>query len=346
MTKVKCVCKNCKREFEVYPSDIKQGKERFCSKKCQYTFQSKKMEQICLVCNKKFFVKPYIVKKGWGNLCSQECMGIYLRKRDTVKCDYCGKEIEILSSKSKRYKKHYCNANCRDAFKKSITTSRSNRTKKKPIVNNKVNHTCKECGKEFEVLLSNIKKGKGKYCSENCRHPKREIIVKEDHALIPLTQNKFAVIDLEDIPLAKKYIWWVQRKKDTYYACGRPINNKNERVKLHRIILGLKKDDGILVDHRDRNGLNCKRNNIRLCNNSQNMQNSIPLDGCSSKYKGASYRKDIKRYVSLICLNGKLMHLGCFKDEIEAAKAYDKKALELFGEFARTNFPRENYGIR
>lgn len=210
----------------------------------------------------------------------------------------------------------------------------------------KVKCVCKNCGKEFYKSEWAIRNGKGKYCNESCRHPKRGIVVKEDHALVLLTQNKSAIIDLGDVSLAKRYIWWAQKKKDNYYACGRPINNKNKRVKLHRVILGLEDNDQILVDHKNRNGLDCRRNNLRLCNNSQNMQNSIPLKGCSSKYKGVSYRKDLKKYTSMICLNGKLMFLGTFIDEIEAAKAYDREALELFGEFARTNFPRENYGVR
>ena len=94
----------------------------------------------------------------------------------------------------------------------------------------------------------------------------------------------------------------------------------------------------LLVDHIDHNGLNNCRSNLRLSTMAQNVRNTISRGG-SSKYKGVHWCKRSKKWTGQICFNGKGHHLGGFRDEIEAAKAYDKRAKELHGEFACLNFP-------
>ena len=107
---------------------------------------------------------------------------------------------------------------------------------------------------------------------------------------------------------------------------------------LHRLILGLKPGDPN-VDHKDGNGLNNLRNNLRLATQSQNCMNRQKTWGIS-KYKGVSWDKDVNKWRSHIAKNGSQICLGRYISEIEAAEAYDKKAIELFGEFARLNFPK------
>jgi hypothetical protein len=105
-------------------------------------------------------------------------------------------------------------------------------------------------------------------------------------------------------------------------------------VYMHRSVLRAPK--GKLVDHRDMDGLNNLRSNLRIATQSENQRNrrSSPH---TSRYKGVSiYRGN--RWRAKIVLNGHQTHVGHFVDEVEAARAYDKKARELFGEFARTNF--------
>jgi hypothetical protein len=104
---------------------------------------------------------------------------------------------------------------------------------------------------------------------------------------------------------------------------------------MHQLILRTK-----YIDHIDGNGLNNTRGNLRIATTKQNTWNrkkrTIPT---SSKYKGVSVIKGRDRWQCRIYANGTRFFLGYFASEIEAARAYDKKAIELFGEFARLNFP-------
>ena len=105
---------------------------------------------------------------------------------------------------------------------------------------------------------------------------------------------------------------------------------------MHREIMHAPK--GMVVDHIDGNSLNNRRSNLRLCTVSQNHQNRRRTYG-SSKYKGAWWDKRRNKWVAAITFKGKYIYLGFFDNEIDAGKAYDRKAAELFGEFAYLNFP-------
>ena len=166
---------------------------------------------------------------------------------------------------------------------------------------------------------------------------------------IPLTQNKFAMVDDEDFDELSKYNWCVEKKSNgMFYASRSSLSNKEKRhtVYMHRQILGLTKNDGKQTDHINHNGLDNKRSNIRVCSYAQNQQNRKLIKNKTSKYKGVSWSKGQihkgKQYkgkwLAHIVYEGKALHLGLFNDEIEAAKAYDQKAKELFGEFAYINF--------
>ena len=109
---------------------------------------------------------------------------------------------------------------------------------------------------------------------------------------------------------------------------------------MHRLIL--KAEKGQVCDHINHNGLDNRRKNLRLCTNSQNFGNQRKRPNKSSIYKGVCfYKRDSKWQVGIEC-NYKKYYLGRFDNEIEAAKVYDKKAAELFGEFAYTNFGGQN----
>lgn len=96
---------------------------------------------------------------------------------------------------------------------------------------------------------------------------------------------------------------------------------------------------GFIVDHRDHEGLNNTRTNLRLATRSQNSCNNKKTRGRSSKYKGVS--RDKRGYWrAKIHFKGKHIFLGYFDNEIDAARAYDKAAKELHGEFAVLNFPQ------
>jgi len=94
---------------------------------------------------------------------------------------------------------------------------------------------------------------------------------------------------------------------------------------------------GKVVDHKDHDTLNCKRNNLRVCTYAQNSANMLPKEGGKSKYKGVTINAS-GAYQTSITHHYVPMYLGSFKSEKKAARFYDKAALHLKGEFAYTNF--------
>lgn len=155
--------------------------------------------------------------------------------------------------------------------------------------------------------------------------------------LIPLSQGKYALVDAEDYPKLARHKWSATRGKTTFYALRHV--GRNKKIMMHRDVMN--PPDNLLVDHIDHNGLNNTKNNLRLATYHQNNVNRIKTrtNKCSSKYKGVSLHKRDKLYHASICCNGKKYKLGSFKNETDAAKAYDKKARKLFCEFACLNFP-------
>lgn len=155
---------------------------------------------------------------------------------------------------------------------------------------------------------------------------------------IPLTQEKFAIVDDEDYERINQYKWYARKGGNTYYAMrAMPIqNSKQQWVFMHKEILGLPKS--IETDHRNGYGLDNRKANLRPATHQQNQWNQQSHYKGTSQYKGVCWNKLSKKWVAYIELNGKQYHLGCFDNEIEAAKVYDRKAIEWFGEFARTNF--------
>jgi len=102
---------------------------------------------------------------------------------------------------------------------------------------------------------------------------------------------------------------------------------------MHNAIMGQKG-----IDHHDADALNNQRYNLRRSNQSQNMANQRKTRG-SSKYKGVSWSKDKKKWEAKVKKDGHTHHLGRFRDEVDAALAYNLVAYELFGDFARLNTP-------
>jgi len=153
--------------------------------------------------------------------------------------------------------------------------------------------------------------------------------------LIPLTQNKFAIVDDNDFERLNQWKWYAVQEKHTWYAVRAIWNNGRAiTIPMHRDILN--SPNGMETDHKDHNGLNNCRYNLRLASRMQNQHNRESHCG-TSKYKGVSWHKRDKKWQSQIRVNRKLVHLGCFDNEIEAAKVYNIKATELFGEFAYVN---------
>lgn len=161
-----------------------------------------------------------------------------------------------------------------------------------------------------------------------------------DIMAIPLSQGLYALVDGKDYERLNRYKWYAYKAKNTYYAGRNEYkkvvpNRKQIIIPMHRDILGLKTGDGKYTDHINHCGLDNREYNIRICTNQQNCQNQ-KISNHTSKYKGVSWHK--QKWQAQICYSRKCIYLGLFNNEIEAAKIYDKKAKELFGEFANCNF--------
>lgn len=160
--------------------------------------------------------------------------------------------------------------------------------------------------------------------------------------LYPLAHGKVALVDDEDHAGLSAYRWTavVHRKArggvKTWYAVrvfradGRQVT-----VLMHRLIMGAA--EGEEIDHRDSDGLNNQRANLRRCSTAQNAQNMRDRPG-SSSFKGVSWHGGERKWRATIRVAGKQLHLGLYVDEAHAARVYDAAAREHFGEFARPNF--------
>ena len=154
---------------------------------------------------------------------------------------------------------------------------------------------------------------------------------------IQLANNKgIALVDDEDFEELNRHKWHLLGSKYGLYAvtCTKQVN-RWVNVLMHRIIMHAQK--GQYIDHKDVNGLNNQKTNLRFCTNSQNCMN-WKARLATSVYKGVCWEKRRKKWSAQIGLNYKKIHIGYFDTAKEAAKAYDTKAKEFYGEFARLNF--------
>lgn len=156
--------------------------------------------------------------------------------------------------------------------------------------------------------------------------------------------EKIMLIDDEDYEKIKDRTVVLNHDKSTgnFYArlnvyCAIEKKMKTA-LKVHRVLLDAKQ--GEIVDHINHNTLDNRKCNLRICTNSENQRNTRSRRNSTSKYKGVQYRKDSKKWRARITCTEKGyrdFNIGTFCSEIEAAKAYNKKARELFGEFAFLN---------
>ena len=155
---------------------------------------------------------------------------------------------------------------------------------------------------------------------------------------LKLSQGQLATVDDVEFECVSKFKWSASRRENTYYAYHNEHTSRGlKRVYLHRFILGIT-DPKILVDHRDRNGLNCQRSNLRICTSSQNQANSKVSKNKIGEYKGVYWDGRRKKWEVKIMYKRRSRFLGYFDDPVQGAKMYDLMARKLFGEFAKTNF--------
>lgn len=168
--------------------------------------------------------------------------------------------------------------------------------------------------------------------------------VPEGATLIPLTQGQVCLVDIEDLPRLQHHKWYAAKanhgsRAETFYVRAK-IAGKS--VPLHRFLLDVT-DPNLTVDHKNHDTLDNRKENLRLVDRNQSMQNRRGWYNKGNRdgipYKGV-YRTG-QRFRSVIKKNKQIYDLGRFDTPEEAARAYDEMAIKLHGEFAVINFPSE-----
>lgn len=161
---------------------------------------------------------------------------------------------------------------------------------------------------------------------------------------IMFPKGGFAQVDDEDFVRLSPYSW---HKHHLGYAFAR-IGANGKKELMHRFIIDA--PTGLFVDHVNGDKLDNRKINLRLCSPHDNARSKTTKSKSSSGYRGVSRNVGSKKYNAAISIDGKAVGLGRFETPEEAALAYDKKAMEVYGEFANLNFPSANdrsvFGIK
>ena len=171
----------------------------------------------------------------------------------------------------------------------------------------------------------------------------RPLRLEGDIAYVTLTKGYSAIVDADDVHLVEGHNWHAFVTTRTVYAarseksCGRL-----RTIFMHRLILG--DPIGLDVDHRDHDGLNNRRCNLRGATAAQNSQNQRASIKNTSGFKGVSWSQATQKWQAQIRVGGRLKYLGLFDIITDAAGAYDTAALTHFGGFAQTNL-QENANV-
>ena len=159
---------------------------------------------------------------------------------------------------------------------------------------------------------------------------------------ITLTRGYVALVDDCDFDRVSAHKWqarvWFRADGSSRVSAQgmvRKSDGNRTMQQLHRLIMDA--PAGMQVDHINSNPLDNRRVNLRLCTATENNHNMRPRTGGLSVYKGVHWHKGVRKWVAQIKCYDKRIYLGCFSSELDAAKAYDAAAVEMFGEFARMN---------
>jgi hypothetical protein len=160
-------------------------------------------------------------------------------------------------------------------------------------------------------------------------------------------EGQFTIVD-PDVYYRFGHLKWSACGEDGRLYAARIIKEtfagRVKSVFLHREILDAPK--GLLVDHKNGDPLDNRRANLRFATAAQNMHNRRKIrTKTASIYVGVYFNKQIDKWGARIRYQGKRIYLGSFKNESDAGRAYDAAAKKCFGEFARLNFPREDYNV-
>lgn len=163
----------------------------------------------------------------------------------------------------------------------------------------------------------------------------RPIRIEGNIAYVPLTRGYEAVIDVADVALVEGVNWYAFPKNDTVYAIRHTRKGGKFKIhRMHRIIAHA--PVGMEVDHIDRNTLNNRRENLRVCTNSENQRNRTIQKNNTSGAKGVNQCKSSGKWVARIMIFGKSIYLGQFDELEDADTAYREASERYHGAFGRT----------
>lgn len=153
--------------------------------------------------------------------------------------------------------------------------------------------------------------------------------------IIKLSKGQETIIDDDDFERVSKYKWHAAFSGIRYYAARTiKVNRKTKRIYLHHFILNTKS----LVDHKNGNSLDNRKENLEESNYSKNGRNRHKIRN-KTGFVGVTYKPKINKFYASITINNRVVHLGNFETAVEAAKIRDLKATELFGNNIQLNFP-------
>lgn len=221
--------------------------------------------------------------------------------------------------------------------------------------------TCSKCHHEFSATGEHFHKHQhGKYglksicksCTHDCYRERFPVTSRRkippvqsldgETVKIPLTRGYVAVVDVIDADLAEVLWSVIKAPNKTAYAYHRKpspvVASKYELLhrRVYERVLGRALNNDEQIDHIDGNGLNCRRDNLRLATHAQNQQNKKRRRDNRSGYKGVRYIARRNKWEARIRANGKAIFLGVFDTPETAHEAYVKAARELYGEFMRS----------
>lgn len=188
--------------------------------------------------------------------------------------------------------------------------------------------SCETCGAEFLAWPSVAKAGGGRFCSRACyyRVPPGpvEFIDNNSAALIPLYRRDrmisgYVTVDIGDVEWASQWTWRLDNRG--YASRGEGSGTEYRKILLHRELLGLNHESEDVGDHIDRDRLNCRRSNLRAIPSAGNQQNRPGSPLSTSEYRGVHWDKTARKWKASVRTNGRLISLGRFHDEREAANA-------------------------
>jgi hypothetical protein len=164
----------------------------------------------------------------------------------------------------------------------------------------------------------------------------------QSYKIIPLTRGMNTNVSVFSYEFLSQWNWIAVKpnKKGGWYAARRDSSTgRNRTIFMHDVLL----PNASRVDHISGDTLDNRLDNLRPATAAQNAHNRKTPSTNKSGYKGVSWYEPTQKWLTKICFRSEQFHLGLFTDPIEGARCYDRKAIELFGEYARTNFPVSEY---